>query len=163
MTYCRVGIVMGRICNGFARPTITTDKPGESGNRLVTNLSIWIGGQNLNEVGYNIGDAHIPETAPLTGETMQSTLADGRNGVTQSSAKDVRGRIAGVMIKKEQTEPPHRQIRVGERGELHRGEWDLLAQAPSAFFREREPSVDEIICDFEVGPRHRAQSGLMAT
>jgi hypothetical protein len=70
ITNCRVRIVMGRPCNGIASAAVTTDKPCKGGNCLVTNLSIGIGAQNLDEVGYNVGDANIVMAAPLTGEAM---------------------------------------------------------------------------------------------
>jgi hypothetical protein len=63
------------------------------------------------------------------------------------------------MIQKEQAEAPHRQIRMAERGGLHGGDRHLLAQTRSAFLREREPSVDKIIRDFEVSAHRRTQSG----
>jgi hypothetical protein len=108
MTNCWVGIVMGRTRNGLAGAAIATDKPGEGGNRLVTHLGIGIRGYNLDEVSYDIGDANILVTAPLASEPMEGTLADGRDGVAQSTSKDVRRRIAGVMIQQEQAKTTHR-------------------------------------------------------
>jgi hypothetical protein len=70
ITNCGVGIMMSRPCNRFACATVTTDKPSEGGNRLVAHLGVGIGGQNLKEVSYNIGDANITVTAPLAGETV---------------------------------------------------------------------------------------------
>jgi hypothetical protein len=70
ITNCRVRIVMGRPCNGFASKTVTTDKPCEGGNCFVTNLGIGIRAQNLDEVGYNIAHANIFVAAPLTGEAV---------------------------------------------------------------------------------------------
>ena len=163
ITNCSVGIMMRCPCNRFAGATVTTDKQSEGGNRLVTHLGIGIGGQNINEVSYNIGDANVFVTAPLAGETMESTLADGRDRITQSPAKCVRGRIAGVMIQKEKAEAPHCQIRMAECGSLDSGDGNLLAQTRSAFLREREPSVDKIIRDFEVGAHRRTQSGPMTS
>jgi hypothetical protein len=108
ITNCWVGIVMGRTRNGLAGATITTDKPCEGGNRLVTHLGIGIGGHNLNEVSHDIGDANILVTAPFASETMESTLADGWDRVAQSAAKDARRHIAGVMVQKKQAETTHR-------------------------------------------------------
>jgi hypothetical protein len=48
--------VMGRACKGFATTTVTMDKPCEGGNCFVTNLSVGIRAQNLDEVGYNIAE-----------------------------------------------------------------------------------------------------------
>ncbi len=134
----------------FAGATVAIHESRESGDRLVTDLGVGITSQNLNEVSYNIGDADIPMTAPLTGETMESTLADRRDGIPQSPAKGVCGHVAGVMVKKGQAEAPHRWIRMTECGGLHRGERNLLAETRSAFLPEREPSMDKIICNFEV-------------
>ncbi len=108
ITNCWVGIVMGRTRNGLSGASITLNKPCEGGNRLVTHLGIAIRGHNLNEVSHDIGDANILVTAPLASETMEGTLADGRDGVAQSTAKNVRRHIAGVMIQKEQAETTHR-------------------------------------------------------
>src|SRR5215471_17865576 len=74
ITNCWVGIVMGRTHNGLAGTTITTHKPCQGGNRLVTHLGIGIRGHNLNEVSYDIGDANILVTAPLASETVEGTL-----------------------------------------------------------------------------------------
>src|SRR6266446_4660110 len=137
ITNCSVGIMMSGPCNRFAGATVATDKPSEGGDRLVTHLGIGIGGQNINEVSYNIGDANVFVTAPLAGETMESTLADGRDGIAQSTAKCFRGRIAGVMIQEGKAEASHRKIRMAERGDLHRGDRNLLAEMRSAFLRER--------------------------
>jgi hypothetical protein len=57
---------MGRTRKGFANTTVTIDKPCEGGNCFVTNLSVGIRAQNLDEVGYNIADANIFVTASLT-------------------------------------------------------------------------------------------------
>lgn len=89
ITNCGVRIVMCRPCNGIASTAVTTDKPCEGGNCLVTNLSAGIRGQNLDKVGYNIGDANILVAAPLTGEAVQSTLAGRRERIAQSTAKGV--------------------------------------------------------------------------
>jgi hypothetical protein len=91
-TNCWVGIVMGRTCNGLAGATITTDKAREGGNRFVTHLGIGIRGHNLDEVSYDIGDANILVTAPLASEPVKRTLADGRDGVAQGTAKDAEDR-----------------------------------------------------------------------
>jgi hypothetical protein len=64
---------MGCPCNGITSAAVTTDKPCEGGNCLVTNLSVGIGAQNLDEVGYNVGDANIVMAAPLTGEAMYTS------------------------------------------------------------------------------------------
>jgi hypothetical protein len=108
ITNCWVGIVMGRMRNGLGGSSITINKACEGSNRLVTHLGIGIRGHNLNEVGYDIGDANILVTAPFASETMEGTLADGRDRVAQSTAKDFRRHIAGVMIQKEQAETAHR-------------------------------------------------------
>jgi hypothetical protein len=107
ITNCWVGIVLGRMGNDLAGATVTTDKPCEGGNRLVTHLGIGIGGHNLNEVSHDIGYANILVTAPFASATMESTLADGRDRVAESTAKDVRRHITGVMIQKEQAETTH--------------------------------------------------------
>jgi hypothetical protein len=70
ITNCGVRIVMGRPCDGFASTTVTTDKSCEGGNCFVTNLSVGIRAQNLDEVGYNVADANIFVVPPLTGEAM---------------------------------------------------------------------------------------------
>ena len=59
-------------------------------DRLVTHLGIGVRGHNLNEVGYDIGDANILVTAPLASEPMEGTFADGRDRVAHSMAKNVR-------------------------------------------------------------------------
>jgi len=64
------------------------------------------------------------------------------------------------MIQKKQAEAPHCQIRMAERGGLHSGDRNLLAETRSAFLAEREPSMDKIISDFEVGAHRRTQSRL---
>jgi len=87
ITNCQVGIVMSRPCNRFAGATVTTDKPSEGGYRLVTHLGVGIAGQNLNEFSHNIGDANIAMTASLAGETMESALADGRDGSRKARRK----------------------------------------------------------------------------
>jgi hypothetical protein len=58
------------------------------------------------------------------------------------------------MIQKAQTEASHRQIRMAECRDLHGGNGDLIAKTRSALLREREPSVDEIMRDFEITSRH---------
>jgi len=108
MTNCWVGIMIGRTPKGLSGASITINKPCEGRDRLVTYLGIGIGGHNLNEVSDDIGDANILVTAPLASETMEGTLADGRDGVAQSTTKNVRRYIAGVMIQKEQAETTHR-------------------------------------------------------
>jgi hypothetical protein len=108
----------------------------------VADLGVGITGQNFNEVSHNIGDANIPVMAPLAGETMESALADGRDRIAQSPAEGLRRCVAGVMIQKEKAEAPRRRIRMAERGGLHRGDRNLLAQTRPAFLPEREPSVD---------------------
>jgi hypothetical protein len=85
-----VGIMMGRACNSFTSATVTADESCKGCYRLMPYLSIRISCQNLNEVSYNVGNADILVTASLTGETMKSTLADRRNGVAQSTTKDIR-------------------------------------------------------------------------
>jgi hypothetical protein len=65
-----IGIAIGRTRNRFAGAIVTTEKPCEGDNCFVTHLSVGIGGQNLNEVSYNIGDANIIVTTSLAGETM---------------------------------------------------------------------------------------------
>ena len=162
-TDCRVGIVVCRACNCFAGAAVATHKSRECGDRLVTNLGVGIRGQNLNKIGYNMGDANIAVTAPLAGETMESAFADGRDGVAQSKPKGVRRRVAGVVIQKGKTEAPHRRIRMAKRRDLHGGNGNLLAQTRSAVLTEREPSVDKIICDFEISPHHCIQSGPMVS
>jgi len=62
------------------------------------------------------------------------------------------------MIQKEKAEATHRWIRMAERGHLHRSDRHPLAKTPSAFLRERTPSMDEVSGKFEVGSRHCAQS-----
>jgi len=99
---------MDRTRNDLAGASITINKPCEGRNRLVTHLGIGIRGHNLNEISYDIDYANVLVTAPLASETMEGTLADGRDRVAQSTAKDVRRHIAGVMIQKEQAEPAHR-------------------------------------------------------
>jgi hypothetical protein len=163
VTNCSVGIVMGRPCNRFAGATVTSDKPRERDNRLVTDLGVGIRGQHFDEVSYNIADANIPVTAPLTGETMQSAVADRGDGIAQSLAKRVRGPVAGVMIQQEQAEAPHRQIRVTECCDLHSRDWHLPAERPTAFLREREPSMDKITRDLEVGPHSCTQTEQMVS
>jgi hypothetical protein len=108
ITNCWIWIVIGGTRNGLSRTSITINKTCEGRYRLVTHLGIGIRGHNLNEVSYDIGDANIIVTAPLASETMEGTLADGRDGVAQSTAKDVRRHIAGVMIQKEKAETTHR-------------------------------------------------------
>jgi hypothetical protein len=103
----RVAIAVCRPCNGFAGAAVATHESREGGDRLVTDLGIAIRIQNLNKVSYNIADANILVTAPLTAETMESALANGRDGVAQSHAKSVRGRVAGVMIQKGYAEAAH--------------------------------------------------------
>src|SRR5215470_8689186 len=49
-----------------------------------------------------------------------------------------------------------------ECSDLDRGDRNLLAEARPAILRERTPLMDEVSCKFEVGPRHCAQSVLMA-
>jgi hypothetical protein len=154
---------MGCPCNGITSAAVTIDKPCEGGNCLVTNLSVGIGAQNLDEVGYDVGDANIVMAAPLTGEAMYSTSADGRDRIAQSTAKGVRGRVAGVTIQKAQTAASHRQIRMAECRDLQGGHGDLIAETPSAFLREREPSVDKIMSDFKVSPCHFGLIPLTAT
>jgi hypothetical protein len=58
------------------------------------------------------------------------------------------------MIQKEQTEASHRQIRMAECPDLQSAHRDLIAETRSAFLREREPSADEVLSDFEVTPCH---------
>ena len=70
ITNCGVRIVMCRRSNGIASTAIATDKSCEGGNCFVANLSAGIRVQNLDEVGYNIGDANIFLAAPLTGEAV---------------------------------------------------------------------------------------------
>jgi hypothetical protein len=48
VTNCGVRIVMGGMCNGFAGATVTTDETSECDNRLVTDVSVAIGGQKPN-------------------------------------------------------------------------------------------------------------------
>ena len=70
ITNCGVRIVTCHPYNGIASTAVTTDKPCEGGNCLVTNLGAGIRAQNLDEVGYNVGDANIFAAAPLTGEAV---------------------------------------------------------------------------------------------
>jgi hypothetical protein len=70
ITNCRVRIVVGHPCHGSASTVVTTDKPCEGGNCFVTNLSVGIRAQNLDEVGHNIGDANIFVAASLTGKAV---------------------------------------------------------------------------------------------
>jgi hypothetical protein len=129
----------------------------------VTNVGIGIRDQPLSEVSDDVSDTNIPVTASLAGETMESAFADGRDRIAQSTAKGVRGGVAGVMIQKEKTEAPHRWIRMAERRDLYGSDGHLRAKTRPAFLAEREPSVDEIIRDFEVSPHHRSQSELMVS
>jgi hypothetical protein len=154
---------MGCPCNGITSAAVTTHKQCEGGNCLVTNLSVGIGAQNLDEVGYDVGDANIVMAAPLAGEAMDSSPADRRDGITQGTAKGVRRRVAGVMIQKAQTAASHRQIRMAECRDLQGGHGDLIAETRSAFLREREPSVDKIMSDFKVTSCHFGVIPLTAT
>jgi hypothetical protein len=49
-----------------------------------------------------------------------------------------------------------------ECSDLHRGDWNLFTEARPTILRERTPSMDEVSCNFEVSPRHCAQSVLTA-
>jgi len=71
----RVRIVIGRAFYGFARANVAAEKASESGDGLVPDLCIAIGSQNRDEIGYDVSHANILVTAPLTGETVKSTLA----------------------------------------------------------------------------------------
>jgi hypothetical protein len=77
--------------------------------------------------------------------------------------KNVRGHVAGVTIQKAQTEASHRQIRMVECRDLQSLHGDLIAETRSAFLREREPSVDKIMSDFEVTACHFALILVTAT
>jgi len=160
-TNCRVRIVVGRPCNRFAGPAVATHESRKGGNRLVTDVGVAIRAQNLSEVSYNVGHANVLVTAPFAGETMESALTDGRDGVAQSLAKGACRCVTGVMIQKGQADAPHRYIRMAECGGLHRSDRHLLAKTRPAFLAEREPSMDKIIRDFEVSPHRCTQSGLV--
>jgi hypothetical protein len=123
----RVAIAVCRLCNGRAGAAVATHESCQGGDRLVADLCVGIRGHNLNEVSYNVTDANILVTAPLTAETMESALADGRDRIAQSHAKSVRGRVARVMIQKGWAEAPHRRIRMPERRGLYGGDGNLLA------------------------------------
>jgi len=87
ITNCTVEIVMSRPCNRFAGATVTTDKPSEGGNRLVAHLGVGIGGQNLDEVSYNIGDANVFVTAPLAGKTVRAPSRTDATGSRKARRK----------------------------------------------------------------------------
>lgn len=159
---CGVGVVTSRTRNGFAGAGITTNKPCERSNRLVPDLCIAIRGQNLGEISYYIGHEDIFVRARLTRETVESTLADRRHGIAQGTTKRIRRNVACVMIKQEQAEPAHAQIRVAQCGQLNSRDRNLLAEPRSPFLRKRCPSMDKITRDFEVCSRHRTRSDLVA-
>jgi hypothetical protein len=158
---CRVRVATSRTRNGLVRATVTTDEPCESGNRLMPDLGTPIRGQNLGEIGYNVADANLLIAAPLAGEAVQRTLADRRNGIAQSTAKNARREIVRVVIQKEQAASTHRRIRMAECSRLYGDDRNLLPDTCSSFLRERGPSVDEIIRELEVRSRHCIQSDLI--
>ena len=92
---------MRRTCNGIGSATVTVDKPREGRDRLVPDLGVQIRCQSLNDISHNLGNADILMTAPLTSEPVESTFADRADGIAQSTTKDVRRHIAGVMIQEE--------------------------------------------------------------
>jgi hypothetical protein len=67
---CGVRVVTTRGRNGFACATVTVNETRQGGNRLVPDLCVVIRGQNLREIGYNVGNTNILVTTPLTGETV---------------------------------------------------------------------------------------------
>ena len=58
------------------------------------------------------------------------------------------------MIEKKEAEAPHRDIRMAERGDLHRADRNLVAETRPALLRQRHPSTDEVIGELDLGPRH---------
>jgi hypothetical protein len=67
------------------------------------------------------------------------------------------------MIQKAQTEASRDKIRMAECRNLYSGHGDLIAETRSAFLRERKPSLDKIMSNFEVTPRHCGSILLTAT
>jgi hypothetical protein len=106
-----VGIVTGRAFYGFACASVAAEKASESGNRLVPDLGIAIRTQNRDEIGDDVSYANIIVTAPITGQTVKSTLAHCRHGILQSAPKGARRHITCVMVEKEQANPAQRRIK----------------------------------------------------
>jgi hypothetical protein len=145
---------MSRTRNSLVRAIVTTDKPCESGNRLMSDLRIVIRDQNVGKISYNAADANILMTASFACETMECALADRRNGIAQSTAEDIRRKIAGVVIQKEQAEPAHRRIRIAKCSRLYCGGRNLLPYTRLSFLRQRRPSVNKIMREFKVRSPH---------
>ncbi len=80
-------------------------------------------------------------TAPLTGQTVKSTLAHCRHGIMQSAPKGARRHITCVMVEKEQANPAQCRIRVAERSHLHGGDRHLPAD-PRFGVPSRVQSID---------------------
>jgi len=145
---------MRRTCNGFASATVAADEPCKSRDRLVPDLGVRIRCQRLTDISHNLGDADVLMTAPLTGESVKSALADRGDRIAQRTTKSVRRHFAGVMIQQEQAETPHRQIGMAECSDLHSGDGKLSAEARTTLLRARDPSMNKITGDFEVSSGH---------
>jgi hypothetical protein len=158
---CRVRVATSRTRDGLVRAIVTTDEPCESDNRLMPDLRTLIRGQNVGEISYNVADENFLITAPLARQTVQGTLADRRNRIVQSTAEDVRREIVGVAIQKGQAESTYRRIRMAECSRLYGGDGYLLPDTRSSSFRERGPSMNEIIRELEVRSCHFIQSDLI--
>jgi hypothetical protein len=99
----RIGIVIGCTRDRFAGATVTTEKPSEGDNCLMTDLSVGIAGKHFNEIGYHFGDENVSVSTPFTRDSMKSAFANERDRITQCLAKGFERRVAGVMIQQEQT------------------------------------------------------------
>jgi hypothetical protein len=86
---CTVGIVTGRTGDGLAGTPVTIKKPWKRGYCLVANLNVGVRRKDADEVCYNVGSAKVLCAAPLTGKTMQCTLAHRWHGIAESKAKYV--------------------------------------------------------------------------
>jgi hypothetical protein len=149
-----IGVTIGSVRNGLASTFITTKKPRKGGNCLVADFNARIGGQNGDKVCYNACNAKVLCAAPLAGETMQCNLAHRCHRIAESKPKYLPRGIAGIVVQKKQAGSPNSQIRVAKCGYLDGGDGYLAAETCSPLLRQRAPSTDEIVCDFNIRPCH---------
>jgi hypothetical protein len=106
MPNSEIGIVLSSTRDCSAGASVTIYKTCKCRNCLVPNLSARIGGQDFDEVSYNVSDAKTRDAAPLTGEAVQGDFTYRRDGIAQGTAKRVPRSIASVVIKQEQAKSP---------------------------------------------------------
>jgi hypothetical protein len=122
----------------------------------VANLRAVVSDKDASEDGHHIGDAQLSCPALLTGKSMKRHLAHERHRIVERPQKCVDGRIVRVVIEESQTTAPYPRVGVGDRCELHLGDWNLGNKLVPLLVGQRVPSTKKLAYHVRLGARlHR--------